>query len=272
MAVTLSDTRLWNVQEDRSQTDGNVRVDSVYGTDSDNTILIGFESQEKFTLTGEAVGTQLASQSEYSDNPLTALAQWVVEFETYVNGRQGSGWDLTDDERQHTINVVNESLGWERREGEKYSVSFDVTCHWARGMMSSASETPPSVSPSGPATIDGIELPSLLSWRHDIRQPIEVYPIAFADTGGNEVKAGGGAEREITLTGKYTDDPGSVTDEMNEFDDQMQSLVGQDKIVEFEEAFPGRTLSVMVRSYESTREAGKTRIGEYNMQLVEGET
>lgn len=265
MVLKLGSTRLWQTQENKSTTKGNVRIDSVYGTDSDETLLTGLESQESFTVTGIATGNRLAQQSKFSNDPNEALAEWVVEMETYVNGSQGSGWTFQDDERGDTFNVLAETFGWQRNKGERLQVLWDLSLKWAQGMMEDASTSPDAVNPSTTWKLDGKELPGMASHRQQKRQRIKIYPIALADPGQNEGKASSGATRQIMIRGQVTDQTG-----LNSFDDRMQSLIGQDTIVDFESAFPGRTKQVMVRNYDSIREAGRTRLGDYTLELVEG--
>lgn len=264
MTVDLDGTRLWNVQEDISESKGEVRTDSIYGEDSDLTILTGLERVESLTMTGIATGIRLSNQAGYSDDPNTALAEWVVEMETFINANQGSGYTLTNNERGDSKNVVIESFGWQRKPTEKYQVSWDMSVQWAQGMMSDVSSSPPSVSPSQTWTLDGIDLGNQVILRHDKQQEIKPYPIAYADAGENETLAQSGAVRQITIRG-------SKDENRNSFDDSMQALIGQDTIVTYSSAFPGRDLDVMVKEYESTREAGWTRLGEYSLTLIEGQ-
>lgn len=264
MTVDLEGTRLWNVQEDISKSKGNVRTDSVYGEDSDLTLLTGLERLEKITMTGTATAIRLSKQAGYSSDPNTALAEWVAEMETFINANQGSGYTLTNNERSDSKNVVIESFGWQREPTAKYEVSWDMTVHWAQGMMSDISSSPAPVFPSSSWSLDGIDLGNQVMIRHDKQQSFEPYPVSYAGPGENEVLAQSGAVRQISIRG-------SKNENRNSFDDNIQALIGQDTIVTFSEAFPGRDLDVMVKEFESTREAGYTRIGEYSLTLIEGQ-
>lgn len=261
--IQLEDTRLWQTQENISDSLGNVRIDAVYGDDSEDALLTGLESIENVEYTGIATGNRLALQDDRPDDPLQALAEWVVEAETYVNGQQGTGWSLQDDERGDTRNVVLRNFGWQRNRAEKYQVSWDMAALWGRGMMEPNDTTPQPVTPSQSWSLDGHDLQYVDSYRQQKQQEVTPYPIAYADAGDNEVLAKGGATRRIMIVG-------SVESNRNSFDSTMQSLIGQDNIVTFSEGFPGRDLDVMVQKYESTREAGWTRFGDYMLELVEG--
>ena len=274
MTTKIEDTRLWQANEYRLESTGNVRVDSIYGEDEEEVILTGLEREEVVKLTGHAAGTRLMQEPGYSDDPLVALAEWVAEAASYVNGQQGSGWDFYDGLRDREINVVLESFGWQRQAGDKYQVQWDLQGIWGRGMMPSEQSPVPDVDPGTAddpkttATLDGIDLGSVQSWRQQKSQEIGSYRLALADAGDSEVLAETGAFREITLVGEYSDTTGMT---MNDFDSAMMDLIGQDIVVEYESAFPGRTLDVMVREYDSLREAGLTRRGDYVLSLVVGE-
>lgn len=263
MSVTIDGIRLWQTQEDKNKTNGNVRIDSIYSEDSDLTLLTGLESIEELTYTGRATGIRLSKQQGYSSDPLTALAEWVVEMETFVNAKQGTGWTLDDNERGEQYNAVVQMFGWQRNKGAKFEVSWDLSAIWGQGAMVSSTRNPPSVNPSSAWTLDGTDLGSIDAYRQQKRQELKPYPIAFADAGQNDVLSQSGAFRRIMIRGEKAGG-------LNTFDNTMRSLVGQDQIVTFSEAFPGRDLNVMVKSYESTREAGRTRLGEYILEMIEG--
>ena len=266
MSLELEGTRLWNVQEWRDSSNGSVRIDAIYGDNAEQTLLTGLESVEEIEITGTASGYRLANEGGYSNDPVTALAEWVAEVESYVNGRQGEGWTLEDTRTGDTQNSIIELFGFQREAGAKYEVSWDLSMVNAQAMMADSPSSPEDVSPSTTATLDGIDLDSVDVWREQKRQDVEVYPIAFAQEGENEALANSGAYRQVMIRGERT----GTYQERGDFDDSMKSLIGQDNIVTYSSSFPGREMDVMVKEYESTEEAGLTRIGEYILELVEG--
>lgn len=267
MPVHIDDVRMWQAQDARLESKANVRPDAVTGEDSDNTLLTSLESQETFEYTGIATGMRLSTVSGYSSDPLTALAEWVAKAETLVNGAQGTGYTLEDTNRDRSENVTLESIGWQRNEGEKYEVKWDVAIDWANGIMPDRSTAPTPVDPwEGPSVIDGVDVENVQSVRESKQQQIEQYLIAFADPGENEAMADGGAIRKIIIRG----DVEGTNVNRNNFDNHFLNLTGQDELVTYEAAFPGRELDVMVSNYESTREAGITQMNEYIIELVEG--
>lgn len=267
MTVTLGGKRLWQAQETRLESSGRMRQDSVLGEDSQDTLLTGLESLETFEYTGRVTGLRLSLNSGAPSDPMQALAEWVVDIETMVNGAQGTGYTLDDDNRDRTINTAIEMVGWQKQKGAKYEVNWDLALTWGHCIMPDYSSDPPTVNPrEGPDILDGQEITNIETRREQKRQELEEYPIAFADPGGDEIVGNSGAVRQILLRG---DAVGTRT-ERNSFDNHMLNLLGQDTIVQYESAFPGRTLDVMVTNYESVREAGVTRKGEYIIELVEG--
>jgi hypothetical protein len=83
----------------------------------------------------------------------------------------------------------------------------------------------------------------------------------------NLIKDTAGATRRITIVGRAT---GTKT-ERNSFDQAIRDHIGQDTTVSYQTAFPGHSLDVMVANYESSRQAGRTRLGEYSLDLIEGD-
>lgn len=266
MAVTLGGTRLWNIQDDRADIKGNVRVDSIVGDRSKDTLLTGLESQESFNFIGRATGNRISLQSGYSDDPNVALAQWVSEMEAKVNGQQGRGYDLVHLDRDEEYNVVIENFSWSRTGGSKYEVQYDIVLKWGIGIMSLRDPAPLSVNPTTTTKIGGFEIDGIESIQTTLSQKYQVYELAFAPPGGNEYASDTGAKRQVIITGQVTGD----TEERNQFDREMRSLVGIDETVTYKEAFPGREFKVMVDSYNSARKAGLTRMGDFSIELIEG--
>lgn len=262
---TGKSARLWHIQEDKTKTIGGVRADDIYNTDSEETILTGLERQETVVHDGIATGNRISGQPEFSDDPLLALAQWVVLMQSFVNGQQGEGYDLVDRERDNTYRGLVTDFSWQRNQGEKYEVKWYLTLKRGEGIDFAADTAPPSVNPQSTATLNGQDLGALQSWREEKKQKAKVYPIALVEPGNNQAMAEGGAKRKIQIRGKVTG-----TSERNQFDDNINGMIGQDQVVTYRSAFPGEEVNVMVDQFESTREAGLTRLGEYALTLIEG--
>lgn len=265
MAVTIDGIRLWQAQQDQTESRGDVDVKAFPNDDSDQALLVGLEALERLQYNGIATGLRLATNASYSSDPKTALAEWVAKIEALVDGKQGEGYTLVDDERSDNINVVIESFGWQREEGAALEVQWDMSVIWARGMMVSQDTTPDSVSPSQSWSLDGISLPPISSYRQTKDMQLEPVALPLSNPGEDDVKHQSGAQRRILINGQVTDTEGLTT-----FDDQMQNRVGKDRIVTFSSGFPGRSKDVMINNYEGTREAGVTRMGEYVLELIEG--
>lgn len=264
--VSVEDTELYFSQEDRSQTKANLNPNSVFGDQPDETLLVGLESQEEFIYSGEASGVHLSTLSGYSDAPLQALAEYTAELEAYVNGNQGTGWAFNDRERGKQYNGVIESVAWRRKGGEPFSLSWDMSVMWAQATMAAGPHSPESVSPGGTPTLAGQDLGAVDETQVQRSQDIEQYPVALADPGQNLALANSGVIREVTIVGRITDET-----RIDTFDNTIQQNMGNDTIVTYEEPFPGRTMEGMIQDFTGTREAGKTRIGQYQITFVEGQ-
>lgn len=258
---------LWQAQEDKAETTGDVDVTNAPAYDSEEVLLTGLTKQEEVSLSGTATGNRLSAMSEYSDDSVTALAEWVQLAMAMVNGSQGRGFDLTSTERDRTIPCVIGSFGWTREEGAPLEVQWDISLKRGEGVMGKKAVSPGEADPGGPMTLDGIDLQQPLDFREQKQQNFDPAPLTLADTPDDTVQAAdSGAERRITITGKHS---GSIA-ERKSFDDSIRALIGQDMVVEYRSPFPGHTIDVMVDSFESTRESGWTRLGEYSLELVEG--
>ncbi|MFB6284576.1 MAG: hypothetical protein ABEK59_11735 [Halobacteria archaeon] len=183
-----------------------------------------------------------------------------------VNGNQGTGYTLDDDDRNTQRNVMLDSVSWQRNKGAPYELTWNVSGLWGDGRDASGGGGTPNVSPGGDYKIGGNVLDEVESVREERSQKIELYQLALADPGGNDILSKSGSKREITIKGSAIGDSST----RNTFNSNLLNLLGQDKIVEYEAAFPGRTLDVMVTFYESTRESGLTRKGEFMIQMMEG--
>lgn len=258
--------RLLQPQEDRNVSDGGPNVFDIYGFDADEAILAALEHQEKLEMVGVATANRLSSFPSYSNDPQTALAEWAVKFQSFVNGKQGGGITLHNGDRGRTYLGVITRAGWQRNQGEAYQIMWDLTMLIGGGTMQSEDTTPPSVNPHGSPTFDGTDLHAIQSIREDKKQNAGIYSIALADPGGNQVLSKGGATRKIIVRGKVIGDRTT----RNNFDRVMRAKVGKDHIGALDTGFPGRSIDCMLANFEGTREAGVTRTGEYSMEFIEG--
>lgn len=258
---------LWQAQEDKSNIQGEVDAQNPPTLDSEDALLSGLTIQEDVELTGLATGLRLSRQSGYSDDPKVALAEWVQNAIAFVNGNQGTGYTLQSTERDREIPGVVGSFGWVRSEGSPFEVDWDITFNRGEGVMAKSPIDPGPAQPQSVATLDGEELQGMKQWREQKQQKFDPAPVTLADSPDSTLQAAdSGALRRIIITGTYT---GSIA-ERKAFDEHFQNLVGQDAIVPYQSAFPGHELDVMVNNYESTREAGQTRLGSYSLELYEG--
>lgn len=259
-------TRLWQGQGSTVKLSGEPDVQSLYGRDSDETFITSLKSQLEFQYSGVVSGIRLSKQSGYSGDPTTALASWVAEMETFVNGSQGGGHDLDDDGRNINTTVAVTNFSWERASEGGYEVSWDLSLAAGDIVMDEEGPRSFSVSPSTTATLAGTDLQDTGNLLVEKKQQVELTPIQFEDPIQTLVQPNGGATRRIIITGVVS----GTESELRTFDNTMYDLVGDNQAYTYSSAFPGRDLNVIVKSYDSTRSAGVTRLSEYNLELFEG--
>lgn len=268
--ITLSSNtksiELFQAQEDVKQTSGSPNVDSLYGFDSDETLITSLKSKQNFTLVGKTTGIRLSKKSSYSSDALTALAEWVVKLLTFVNGKQGGGYTLQDNDRSESVNGAVKSAGFQRARAAKYEVDWDLEFTVGDAVMEEQDTSSPSVSPSTSATLGGYDLGELRSFRETKRQKFSTTPIQFGDPQSMLIQPGGGATRRIIIVGRKS----GSTSTRNTFDSNIEALVGQNQANTYSSAFPGRDLNVIVKDFEGTRDSGLTRLGDYTLELLEG--
>lgn len=258
---------LWQVQEDQDSRDGNVDVADIPSFDADESYVSGLTQQHEGTLSGLATGNRLSRQSGYSDDPVTALAEWVQRVMALHNGQQGTGLTLTHDVRNQSVNVVLSTFGWTRTAGDSLELEWNMEFRIGEGVMVDGETAANTAAPSSTWSLDGRDLQHPMQYREEKSQRVEVAEMAYADSPEeNLVKDRSGVTRSITITGRHT---GSRS-ERKAFDDHLRSLIGQDQIVTYQSAFPGHALDVMVNRYDSLLEAGITRQGRYQLELIEG--
>lgn len=260
---------MWNIGEDRDERDGDTDVFDSPSFDSDEAYLAGMTESHTSSVSGTATGFRLSDQSGYSNDPVTALAEWVQKAMAFVNGQQGTGYTFTHDERDYTSNGVIVSFGWTRNSGAKFEVDWNLTYRIGEGVMTDGPIDVGAASPSSTWTLGGTDLQHPVQYREEKRQQFKPIEMLYADgPEQNVLESKAGARRTININGKHT---GTVA-ERKSFDDTMTSYMGNDTTVTYQSAFPGHSIDVMVNRYESILEAGATDQGEYQLELIEGQT
>lgn len=265
---STDETYLWNVDEHVGNRRADPDVDAIYSMQTDETFLVGLEEQHSFRITGEASALRLAGHSRYSDDPLTALAEYAARLIAHVNGNQGTGWMLVNEFTESEMPIVIEEVDIIRERGSKYSFDYQVVAHVGSGMMPIRALDPASVNPQTPAKIAGQEMHEIEQQMIAVSQELRTHTYAIHAVEENEIEARSGALRTFTIQGAI---PGDEAYRQS-FDEEITSRMGQNVMTTYESAFPGETVDVMIGSFDSTREAGRNQHGSYFLELFEGTT
>lgn len=276
--LTLSDgTRnvdLFQVQTDSAQKQADVKPTNPVFQDSSETLISSLTQQEQVSLNGRATGLRLARDGSlsradggsFSNDPLTALAEWAQDLMSFVSSEQGSNVSLQSVERSRTINGIVSRFQWTKANNARYEIRYDFEFKRGDAILDQKSTSVGTAFPSQTATLGGTDLQYVNQWSESKELDTGTAAIAFADDPEqNTILPNSGAVRTIQLVGE-------VVDNLNTFDSNILSLLGENQTATYSSAFPGHDLEVAVRSFEPTREAGRTRIGEYSLELIEGIT
>lgn len=267
MPVAIDGVDLYQAQESELASQANVNVTSIPTLGADEQIITALERQESPALSGTTTGIRLSGLSEYSSDPVTALAEWTQEFESLCNEAQGSGWTLVDDERNDSIQVLVTEAGWTRVEtGAALEVGWTLQGERGDGVLNDQARSPTGASPNTVETLDGTDLGSVDEKRTTITAEMGVFPIALGDASDSVITPEGGQVREVSMSGRI----GGSTSELRSFDDTLRGLVGGNTQATYQTAFPGTTHDVVVGDYASTFAAGDPHTLRYTLTLYEG--
>lgn len=260
----LGSLRLLGAEEEEDQEQGNTSVNSVSGERVSQPILTGLESVRRFSLTGRVTAPRLAEDPNWSVDPLIALAEWAVEFESYLHAGQGDGYTFTTSEGD-TYNVVVEQLGHQREEGKRFELAWDLELLATAGASRSESRRVETFNLADSATIEGRDLEHVRAHRVQRQQSFEVYKLG-PDTPAakNEATSKSGPTRKFLLRGQATNDPEGLKSDLADW-------VGSDTQVTYKEAFPGREIEGMIDDYQAFWKSREPGILDYNLTLIEGE-
>ena len=276
VVLTLSDPdsgttlELFNAQSLTDDRSAALDVSPPPGFDSDEPFLTSLEQGGTVPIQGAVTGPRLARNANYSSDPITALAEWAVTFEALVNGGQGDGYDLTRGYKTgDTFRGMIESATWVRRGGEPFELGYDLQFVRGQGANIAPPVSPDAVSPGGDYQLAGETIETLQELSVTKRQQVQAYRRTFAeDPSDNDLRADSGALREITVSGRVAGDAST----RRAFEQSLQDSLGQDTLVDFRDAFTGRTYTGMIDAVAASDEATQgERLGEFDVAFVEGQ-
>lgn len=258
---------LFNVQQNRNSTNSQPDIDSIYSHASDQAFIVTLEQTGSLTINGRASGIRISNHSDYSNDPLTALAEYAAELIAHIDGQQGTGFRIENDHTGRDTNCILEEVTIIRRRAEKYEFDYSIEARKGRqSFMLVSVIDPDSVNPSSGADLGGLDLHEIEEIMWTVKQNLHVSTYAKRDASENEVVAQSGAELHITIRGSI---PGDESTRKN-FDTTIADHIGKNNATTFNSAFPGTSHEVVVLSHDAAREAGRTKIGQYEIDLVEG--
>lgn len=275
MPIDLSDPAsgtsltLFGANSYNGSQNAEVDVSPPPGFKGDEAFLVSLEQEETITLQGAITAPRLTRTAGYSTDPETALAEWLVTFEAFVNGGQGDGYELTRTYRTgETYNGYITDAEWSIRGGEGYEAGWTLEFIRGQGFGVDNGVSPDSVgSVGGNIGIDGTIAPTFTEFQMSKQQEVSSARRLLADSpDDNDLTSDAGVTRTITITGQIE---GTATERAT-FESDITDTLGQDTRVGLVEPFTGRTFTGMLQAYEPTDEAGTTRLGEFGLTFIEG--
>jgi hypothetical protein len=275
MTLELSDPvsgtslELVNGQTLRRDRQGSVDASPFTGDDSEDTYLTSLQNDGRVEVQGAATGLRLARSGNWDSDPLVAVGEFAATLDAFVNGAPGNGYTLSLDYRNQSVTGVPESVSWTARGGEPYEMGYSLVFLVGDAVGLSEPVLPDTETAGGDLVVNGTTVDTFREFQSEKQQPLNLARVAFADSPeDNVVTTEGGVTRTVTATGQVAGDATA----RNTFDDNLRATIGQDTIVTLEDPFTGRDYFGMMRSYESTDEAGLSRLGEFGLEFVEGTT
>ena len=244
-------------------------MQSIYNRESEETFIVDLEKEESVKLGGTASAFRIAQNSNYSNDPIIALAEYATRLLAHVNGGQGLGWEIVNNYTGRTLPGCIESIDISRERGAKFEFDYTLSLKVGNGINQYRSLNPETVNPSQTATIAGKDLHEVEQLGISKQTKMRVYTYATPrPVTANGIESKTGAQRDITIRGNI---PGDESDRQA-FDDEIRSKVGVNETVTLQTAFPGTSYDVVITNFEPTREAGTTQIGGYSIRATEGTT
>lgn len=273
MSLLLSDPAsgtelpLWQASDFQDERSAALNVTPITGTDSEQAFLTSLEQDARATLSGRATAPRLSRDGRFSSDPGLALAEWAVQFLAFVNGGQGDGYTIERQYRNDSVTGFIETAEWTYAGGEPYDLRWNLSFVRGQGTGVTNSVAASVGNRGGQLELDGEPLPNARELQIEKSQSVEVFRRAFAENADdNDLFSDGGARRRIAVTGDVTGDAAA----RNQFTDTITQTLGQDELVDLFDPFTGKTFTGMIDTYDDIDESGRTRLGEYALEFVEG--
>lgn len=240
---------------------------------SDTTLVYGIQQRVVYQGKGIVTGMQLAEMTGYSNDPLVACAEWYEKFHSIVSGYQGDGNEYISTERDRTDTVAGQSVQTTRRLGQSFSIEYLFEIGVADSSLPKTDiepipETNPAPTTSEPATLDGIDLGTIIEQTDETSEEFEFKPIADPDASSGALAYReddqNAAVREFTVAGR-------VSQNKNQFESELDARTSTGNTYTYKSAFPGKEYEVAIDpDFNTTRVPGVEDMTQYQITLVEG--
>lgn len=229
--------------------------------------------ESEISVNGRLTAPRLAERPEYSNDWRTALAEWVVQYESFCTQFQQPGYTFVDPLRDISRNVIMDQAEWSINAGAPYEIQYRTNLITGEGVLSKKDVAEKTANPqpvSDPMGILGnTDLTGLTSMSVIRSFDTEVNPRAYTGIGTatkNEVVANSGVTHRVEYEGQFE----GTRQERQDFDNALDSLVGTEQTT-FQTAFPGYSLDGTLLNYNSNygAETG-TKMHAYTLEFLEG--
>jgi hypothetical protein len=254
-----SETANPNLYNDPTQRDTKVHVD---------------ERESEIGVNGRLSAPRLAQRDAYSDDWRTALAEWVVQYESFCTQLQAPGYTFIDPLRDISRTVVMDSVEWTINAGSPYEIQFQTNLITGEAVLEpqdiaeKTANPKPKTDPMG--VIAGTNLTGFTSMSVRRFFKTKTNPKAYSgiDTATkNEIVAESGLTHKIEYEGQFTGDYA----ERQSFDNTLDALIGKTDEITFQTAFPGYAIDGALLRYDSNfaAETG-VKMHSYQLEFMEG--
>lgn len=150
-SVDGPETKLYLVETATASAETDTNQEDIPTQGDDEAVLSPITGQRSFSFSGAMTGLKAAMTDKYSDDPHTALVQYMIELESLVLELQGIGYKLEDDIRGITLipdtnpdpnndderprGLLFETVRWEHTNEEALRVEYTVEGKFTEGVQ-----------------------------------------------------------------------------------------------------------------------------------------